>query len=282
MIQIHRDCLRFVNVISKNAPWVRFMSEKHELDGLFDSFSGDLSNNCFGFNQALQKIRDDGEYIEFLALLPRIKIRTHLACEHCDGTGKSLDEWREGEECLRCDGSGIKHVYDWRSAFAVTSSLSLLFMILDFSEETSAKEYQHVVVSMCADHGQHGSSIDGCFGADFLDYICSNQSELDMIILKEVTEAMIVAQEHMFGSDTYARGTTRSESDNGSVGLTVPGDACGINTGCYDRKIGEGREFSCHNVDSQLQSLTLLAGIASLVGQIGFYVSAKEDMAVKV
>jgi len=281
IVDVHRDCLRFVKVISRDAPWIQNIIQTHDLDGLFDSFSSDLAGDFFGFNYALQKTRDSGDYLEFRVPLPRIKMPTHYACEHCAGTGESIDEWREGEKCLRCDGSKIQHTYDWRAAYAITSSLGLLFAILDVDEDTSAKEYQHATVSVIARHGQHGSGIDGYFGADFIDYVVSNQFELKHIIVKNVLEAMIAAETHMWGNGyTHARGTIRVDCDSSSIGLTVPGDACGINTGFYSRRPGEGREFSCHNVDSPLQSLTLLAGLASFVGQASFYIDTKLEKLV--
>jgi len=283
VIQVHRDCLHFVKVISKDAPWVQNIIQTHDLDTLFDSFSGDLSGNSFGFNNTLQKINEAGEYLEFQVSLPQIKIPTCFECQECAGTGKEIDGYREGDKCLRCDGEGIRSVYDWRSAYTVTSSLGLLFTVLDFDEETSAKESQDVTISVIARHGDHGSSIDGYFGVDFLDYISSNPFELKRVILKNVLEAMASSQEKMFLDGlAHARGEIRVDHSSSSIGLTVPGDACGINTGFHERRPGEGREFTCHNVDSPLQALTLLAGLASLVGQTSFYIDGKRNISVPV
>jgi hypothetical protein len=278
VIQVHRDCLRFVKNIPRKAPLIENVIQTHKLDTLFDSFSGDLSGDSFGFNHALRKMRDDGEYIEFIVSLPEIKIQTPLVCQDCAGTGKGIDGCREGEKCLYCVGEGMRHAHNWRSAYAVTSSLGLLFMILDVGEDTSAKEFQDVTISMTAQHGQHGSSIEGCFGIDFLDYVSSNPFELKNIILENTVDAMSAASRKMFlDASAHARCTIRIDCNSSSIGFTVPGDACGISTDFYGRRPGEGRRFTCHNMDSPLQSLTLLAGLASFVGQASFYIYNKRE-----
>ena len=68
----------------------------------------------------------------------------------------------------------------------------------------------------------------------------------------------------------------RVNADNGFLTLECPGDACGIYLTHHVRYVGQGCEFSCHNVDSPAQSLTLLAGIASLVGQADHFMTAKD------
>lgn len=278
VVELHSDCLGFVKKISKTALLIQRYLTIHKLNGLLDSFSGDLSGESFGFNHALQKTRVFGDYLEFRVQLPKIKNRTSLACVNCSGTGKSIENFRKGETCLYCDGNKVQHTYDWKSAYAITSSLSLLFFILDVEKETKAKEYQHALVSMSAQYGSQGSSIDGFFGTDFMDYISSNPFELRNIILKNVAEAMNDAHAYMFlNSSSHAHGDVRIDFNSSSIGLTVPGDACGVNVGFYDRKPGKGCQITCHNVDTPFQSLIILSGLASLIGQASFYIDANQE-----
>lgn len=276
-IQVHKDCLQLVRPVQKDCPWVRTVSERHELDGLFDGFSGDLRAGSFGFNHAIMKVGESGDYIEYVAKIPEIKILTQFDCGDCDGTGKRNPELFSEGHCLHCAGSGKMGVLDWRSAYIMTASLGLLFEILDVNEETSAVEHQLVTVKMMSDYGLHGSSIGGDFGIDFMDHVRSGPSELKSII-EHTTQAMRTAHAHMFTLDEYDRMRIRVDYDNGQIGLTVPGDACGINTSFDSSTKGEGRDFSCHNVDSPLQSLALLAGIASMSGQVGHYIGAKRKL----
>jgi hypothetical protein len=279
MIHVHKDCLKFIpHPVQKNWPLVQVPIDEHGLDELFDSFSGNLKGDSFGFNHAIRKTNEHDEYLEFQAPLPHVKIRTDFACEDCGGKGRRLEEYASPEDkCLHCNGSGKKYILDWRPAFTLTSSLGLLFELLNFKEDTSAAEKQHATVCMISQYGMHGSSMGGCFGADIIDYIRSHPPELNSFIVKEITKAMQLAHSWMFTYDKYDRDRIRTECHDDQIGLTVPGDACGINTSFHERNDGGGSEYSCHNVDSPLQSLTLLTGIASLIGQASFYIEARQE-----
>ena len=206
-----------------------------------------------------------------------VRTITNFACEYCSGTGDRLEEYAcNGDKCFNCEASGNKHVNDWRAAYTVTSSPNLLFNVLDCCEdETSATEEQLVTLVMMADYGQHGSSLGGDFGIALMKYIRSVPFELKNII-SNATEAMRTAHGQIWTLSEYDKYSIRTEIDGGAVGMTVPGDACGINTGFDSDDPENGCEFSCHNVDSPLQSLTLLAGIASMTGQIGYFISKKD------
>jgi hypothetical protein len=276
VIQIHKDCLQWVKPIPNNSRWIHLMDDQHEFLTLFDSFSGDLSSDSFGFQRSIVKMKESKDYAEFALKLPRIRVRTQFSCEDCGGTGKRLHEFAyPTDKCIMCRGSGKKWVTNWRSAYAASASFGLLCNILDSDQETNAVEAQHISVTMLADQGQHGSSLGGCFGVDFIDYIYGNKFEVHNII-HNVTAAMQAAHRHMFGFHNYDNMCIRAESDRGSVGLRVPGDACGINTGFDSYEVGRGREFGCHNVDTPLQSLTLLAGLASFGGQVGSYIDTRQ------
>lgn len=277
IIMVHQDCIQFTQVIPRRAPTIMRAQRLHNLDELFDSFSGDLSSEFFGFNQSIRRIGQAGNYIELHAKLPHIKIPTIYACEECGGDGMNHSESYIGEKCRYCNGSKVKHIRDWRSAYALTASLSLLFMTLDFDEETSAQELQHATVRMLALYDQQGSSLDGYFGIDFIDFVCSSSDEFLYSLRKNVLQAMKSAHDQMFDSETSTVATIRTDISHDSIAFTVPGDACGINTGFYARRAGEGREFTCHNVDSPFQSLMLLAGIASLVEQVDLGLSQKKE-----
>lgn len=46
--------------------------------------------------------------------------------------------------------------------------------------------------------------------------------------------------------------------------LNCPGNACGIHPVIHWEEGENGYKFSCHNVDTPMQQLTLLAGLATL------------------
>ena len=51
---------------------------------------------------------------------------------------------------------------------------------------------------------------------------------------------------------------------NGRLIMNCPGDACGIHPENWYEENDKGYEFNCHNVDSPMQQITLLAGLAAL------------------
>ena len=269
IVQIHNDCVRTFKPVSINSPWVRDMSRTHDADGLLDSFSGNLFSDYFGFNRSIRRAGQLGDYLDFSVPIPEIKKETSAVCQECGGTVKR----EEFNRCFYCDGSGKRYIYDWRTSYIITSSLSLLFGTLDLCDETSATEHQYVTVTMMAEHGQHGSSLGGCFGIDFSRFI-SLDSTAKRIVLTNAVEAMRTAYGQMMICQNYDR--FRVNADDGFLTMDCPGDACGIYLTDHDHRAGQGCEFSCHNVDSPAQSLTLLAGIASLVGQANYFISAEE------
>jgi hypothetical protein len=55
--------------------------------------------------------------------------------------------------------------------------------------------------------------------------------------------------------------------ESGGLCIDCPGDACGIHPDTYaeyDIKEGRGYKFTCHNVDTPMQQITLIAGLAAL------------------
>ena len=86
----------------------------------------------------------------------------------------------------------------------------------------------------------------------------------------EMIEAMIKTWQKMFPTkkvDKYDRYSFRASVDyeNGWLNVSCPGDACGLNpANSCGGEDGRGYEFSCHNVDSPMQQLTLIAGLAAL------------------
>ncbi|MDO8579839.1 MAG: hypothetical protein Q7R72_03150 [bacterium] len=281
IIKIHRDCIRSAKPVLISSPWFKVVSKQHDVDGLMDSFSGDLSSDSFGFSSegraSIQKLREIGDYVDFLVPIPQIKKELNFVCEECGGSGKR-EEF--DDTCRHCVGSGKRHIYDWKTGYLTTSSLGLLFDILDGCDETSAREHQHVTLYMLAQHGQHGSSLGGCFGIDFSNYLLSDSFELQSIILKNTLEAMQTAYGQLMILRDYDRCRIRGDVREGFLTLDCPGDGCGIYSSGHNSTQRQGHELSCHNVDNPAQSLTLLTGIASMVGQADFYISGKKKSTV--
>ena len=271
LIHIHKDCITNWNAIPKDGRLIRHISDAHSLDadGLFGSFSGDLKSDSFGFDRAIVKEYVAGEYTTFAVSLPKIRFEISFMCEYCGGTGRRLESFaRNDEKCLSCKGSGHSHISNFRAGFATTASLGILFSALSICEETSAKEKQHIELDVHYEHGQHGSSLSGYLGIEISQYFISGSEALQTVILPAAIQAMTRAHGKMWVLSDYDRYTLRASVRNGFLILDCPGDACEIHFSDHDSRIDRDRKFTCHNVDTPLQSLTLLAGLTSIVGNI--------------
>ena len=276
-IEIHESCVRNAMVLTKDMPMVEHFIEANDADGLFDSFSGDLRSSTFGFNESIRRVSSEGDYVRFLVPMPQVLIKTCFVCEDCSGTGERfLDGEKLNEKCLRCDGSGRKHVYDWRAAYLTSTSLFFLFNVLDLCEDSTAKELQHVIIYLMSDPGRDGNSVVGCFSIDLSDYLRQGSFDLMRVILPEVVQAMKVTYALILKLRKYDTHSFIADVRDGFLSLSCPGDACGIHLSDHHDAPGKGREFMCHNVDSPLQALTLLAGISALVGLVDTGIMAQK------
>jgi len=109
----------------------------------------------------------------------------------------------------------------------------------------------------------HGGSLSGLYSIPLVKWM----SEKVGRNIPEMVGAMSTAYEHMLGPGSAKYGPFRASVDyeGGWLNVYCPGDACGLNPDSNGLEgDGRGYEFSCHNVDSPAQQLTLLAGLAAL------------------
>ncbi len=279
-IQVSKECVRATRNVPSNSPWVRSVALTHDVDGLFDAFSGDLSADTFGFNGIVRRTRETDSYAEYCAAIPRVMIETNAVCEECGGNGKR-NESGFNDRCLYCDGSGKRRIRDWRTAYLTTASLNLLFQVIEICDVGSVEDCQHATIQMMSEYGQHGSSLGGCFGVDLCGFLRNDLPE-KIDVLENAFRAMSSAYNRMVTLRPYDRHSFSASADNGFLILSCPGDACGVSMTDHCVSIGRGCEFSCHNVDSPVQSLSLLAGIASIVGQADRLMRSREEKLVAV
>lgn len=227
----------------------------------FTSFAGDFDKS-FGFENAIRRHRDSGEFAEFFVPIPRVRVKTKRQCSNCKGSGKDKRIGRD--ECLHCDGIGVEHDYLWHEAYAISASLTVLFMIIEFQEvETNCKLPQLLTVHTITDRGSHGGSLGGMYSVAFCDWLSTFEPHTKIV---EMAEAMKLAYGRMLGRKYFniSRFDGTVADENGWLNVSCPGNACGLHPSSGLVSRGEGYEFSSHNVDSPAQQLTLLAGLAAL------------------
>jgi hypothetical protein len=265
-IHVHNDCIRQSRIVADPHPIVTLQKERLGF-GMFDSFCGDLRLGSFGFNKIISKTIETGDYTEFFVSIPQIKRQLNIVCKECGGSGSNPD--RTNDDCLYCRASGKSHTSDWRVANLTTASLGLFFeTVQDTEPGTSASEVQHTNIVLLSQSGQNGSSIGGCFGVDFSDYLLKYDWDTKPVIQKAI-KAMREAHDQMLAMRSNDLLTIKADvSDGGYLTLECWGNACAVHSCGHYNGAGHGREFSSHNVDSPAQALTFLAAIASMTYDI--------------
>ena len=197
---------------------------------------------------------------EFFIKIPKVKKTTNEKCSHCNGSGKNDDL---DEDCFFCDGTGKDYIMDWRLAETISASFTVLTKLLwNCKTDTSAASPQLLTVDTTTREGMHGGSLDGKISIPLRIWLSSFNSRTE---IPEVVQAMITAYDQMLGlRDFHIFNFRFYVRDNGKFIADCPGDACGIHPSNWYAEKGKGYEFSCHNVDTPMQQITLLSGLATL------------------
>ncbi len=265
-IEIHEDAIPQLPILKKDMPLMKAIEAELGFGTeLFGTFCGNLAQNSFGFNEKIQCVGRRGQFLDFAMKLPSIRKQTHETCEDCSGTGK--DENSVDGKCLCCNGQGKKVVCDWREARLANVSLALLLYILNIPPEKDTTSSQLQLAT-----AEIGWTTGSCFVSGHISLIAFNVIKRDAEIIATIAErAMFQADKLMMGERQYhGQSSFRARIDD-NFSLDCPGDACGVyTTDGNDRHLSSrsALEYHCHNVDSSLQALTLLVGVAALLGEV--------------
>lgn len=257
-IRIHKDFIRDTEPVSDNDPIVKHF--KHEFS--FSSFIGDFDKG-FGFNNVFIRDKQADEFVDFLVKIPIIKKPTGKSCDHCNGSG---EDSLLHHECLWCNGKGKEYFYDWDLAYLISASFTVFFNLLEFlKEETSASILQLLVVRTMTQRDAHGGSLSGMFSIPLCKWL-GNIFQAKDTSIPEMISAMQVTYGYMSGElKEYEKHDFRAYAHDwkGWLNVSCPGNACGLHP-LRGTEVDRGYNFSCHNVDSPIQQITLLAGLAAL------------------
>lgn len=262
ILRVHNDFIGYIKeqkIDFENAPII--MRLKIEFG--FKNFIGDFGGN-FGFDDALKRRGEKDGFTEFLIKIPKVKKITNKPCGRCNGKGK--DRLRN-DKCLMCEGRGKEYKYDWKIPYAISASLKVFFMLALFPKmETSVSFPQLMTLTTVTARGNHGGAIHGEFSIPLAKWLNSNFCDKKEAAEK-MKQAAMRAYKRMFGMSKFDRYNFDAKiSDVGGVMLSCPGNATGIHPeNCYKVDVGkEGYELACHNLDTPMQQLALLAGLATL------------------
>ena len=173
-------------------------------------------------------------------------------------------------ECVHADDTA--HQRTWQHAKGVSTSISWLLDAADYVSQNSTPPSNHsqllqVQLGIMLDrHTMVSAPISAGFSPQLRNWLRENMGEK---VRQKISQWMENAYLRMFGQQTV------DSFDKHHLGLFIrdqnwitfkcPGDRCDLYPNCTSvRTNHQGWEFIDHNVDTPMQQLTLLIGVASL------------------
>lgn len=256
-LQAHKDFIKNTEVVREDAPIVAGFKANFGFSNFVGSFDGN-----FGFDNAFIHNKETDEFVEFIIKIPEIKKDTGKSCSRCNGSGKEEDS-----KCLWCGGTGKEYILNWETAYAVSASFTVFFLLSRLPEkETSSALLQLMTISTATGKGSSGCGVAGEFSVPLCNWMDSLRENGNPTI-SEMIEAMQLSHKAMFGHlSEYEKYDFRASVDyeGGWLNTSCPGDACGLNPVHMGPKKGMGYEFTDHNVDTPSQQIELIASLAAL------------------
>lgn len=224
------------------------------------SYNYGFHTEYFGFDNTFKKRRNGGEFIEYEIKIPNLG--TKIKCDYCSGTGKNSFD----EPCPICRGEKSKISYDFKPAFAISASFTIFFKLAYFGRSMgiSSKQFQLFEIETVTERNSvgNGSAVNGWFSEKLMTWLRSLQDGS----LTDIIFAMKIANSQMLNGKTGIFESLQFDADIGKKGrliLRCPGDASGI----YPLPNDQGKEdyiFGSCNMDSPVQQISVLAGLAAL------------------
>lgn len=268
-ILCHKQLWSFLlTAIKPDSPIVEGLSREFS----FQQFS--LGPKTFGFDDAWQVGKDEESAWSrtLFAKLPRVRVHTKKPCSECEGTGLRGDLYPAGEKCIWCHGSGRADEMRWNLAYAHSATLTVFFQVAEMfyydqkgSPALTAPLVQLITVETSTRRGNYGGALCGRYAALVRAELAREPKHTRS---DEMELAMREAYDRMVGLRAFDKNSFQASLPygNGWLNVDCPGQACCLhpNHNADINYQGSGYEFSCHNTDTPVQQLTLLAGLAAL------------------
>ncbi|HEY1036974.1 MAG TPA: hypothetical protein VGE62_00140 [Candidatus Paceibacterota bacterium] len=263
-IRVHRFFLE-KSEFKNWGPYFKGWDEKPSFLPLFDRCEPRLGQAFFGINDSIALVAQDAEWLTYRIKIPRVCFKSNSICARCLGKGKR-DFY--GDVCYSCDGKGTDTFLDSMQIDEVCYSLAVFLTALKFPLKDCDVDTPHkqlFTVTSMAKATSHGHSVGGYASPEFLRFLESlSMSYDDWVNLPSAVEVMKMVHCRLFGK-VHAFDRFACYTRGGQIILDCPGDACQIHTE-PDRRIGcgQGVGITCHNLDSAMQQLMLLAGMGEV------------------
>ena len=252
LLRLHNDFLA-ASEIPQSPPITDHYKEEFGFKNFGLNFQTDI-----GFEGALKFHGEKGDFHEYLIPLPKVLKQTNQRCGLCEGSGK---DWAK-DECFSCRGTDKQVVPDYTCAYVISATLSILTDFLCLLEKpTRSRLPQLLNLQVICQQGMHGGSLGGEYSIPLVQWLVAQGSHKKV---PEMVSAMRTSWTYMMeDKDDLLKFRASIDYPNGWLNVDCPGDACGLHP-MRDIYSNNGYEFTCHNVDTPAQQLTLIAGLAAL------------------
>lgn len=236
---------------------------------LLDRLECVIGRETFGINDSIVRVSDDTDWLVYEIKIPCTVKVTGLTCQRCEGTGRRPLNYAgdDDEPCYHCNGSGDEKLIDYKEVSRVCLSLNILLSVLAYPNKdtgASSSELQLYTLTTCCIQGSQGHSVGGYASPEFVrflkDVLDRRTTHLQRVeaAMQYVHETLLstVSKNKLYCFRCYIRG--------GQFCLSCPGNACEIHSENEYISSSRGNGITCHNLDSGVQQLTLLVGMACL------------------
>lgn len=257
ILRIHKDFIQNLE-LPPDVPILKSFMEEFNLASSSLNFQQDV-----GFENSFKRQGEKDNFVIFRAEIPEIATLGKEKCPGCKGSKKRDFD----RECLECSGTGKQINIDWHRAYAVSASLSLLTKVLSHREKVLSTLPQLLTLKTAITADMNRAPVWGEIGLTLRNWLITQDTQP---ISQEIVQAMQSAYQKMWAINKLSRcelAYFRSQIDEkGLFYIECPGtNSCSIfHDQAWDIGEGKGYNFTNHNIDTPLQQLTLVAGLAVL------------------
>jgi hypothetical protein len=256
ILRIHRDFIEWFG----GKTWVDQLLEQYIKTFKIPDFCGGFGSD-FGFGGCLIFLGENSDFQSYAITIPKIIYKTERSCRTCQGSGVIV-----GFKCMYCAGTGFEIKHDYTTAYAISSSLALLFSALSLYDlKTSSNLPQLMTLNTTAIISSSGFAISGEYSMEAV----RASSLLNRLDMNQINEAMRLAwlemndglvssldQWHFYLNVLIGRRVGLCFS-NGAICIIPEPESL------YVANIA-GYNFYSYEVDTPMQQLVLLVGLARL------------------
>lgn len=289
MVSVHEEIFPHLPKF-QNAPIVEILKKEFG----FLQFEHDWGGATFGFDRAFKSTGTKDHFIGFSVPIPVLEKEITILCGHCLGNKKDLFQictkcngsGREKKmiscrccsikdtraDCLICKGKGEEPevVMDWCPFYAISATFTLFFNLMTFGYDKKCRVNCQRPQLLSIETGIHrsmgGASVHGAYSIPLVRWLSKFPPNIH---IKDTEDVLTSVWKKIHGKNFYnmdKMNTWVQIRENGCLSISCPGDRTGLfptyremhNRGDY------GYEFSCHNVDTPMQQIVLLAALGAL------------------